>query len=733
MESKIIGLKNGKDFIQIGDTYYVRVCSPFADDRTRVLKHKETFGVFDRRGDIQPLGLGDQGLYYRGTRHLNESVLFIEKSYPLFLSSTIREDNAMFTIDLSNPEIEKEGKIIRQQTLLITRSKFIWESCLYEEICICNYGEVPVQVILLFKFNADFVDLFEVRGTKRKKRGELLNPVLTEQSVLFQYLGLDNILRQTLLFFDPKPLNLCTTSAAVSLELIPRKEKLIHLSVECFQSHEKRVFPSFLSYKEASNKSIEAYKESEKKWCKIWTSNSQFNGWINRSLSDLLMLITETPQGPFPYAGVPWFCTPFGRDGLITTLECLWLAPELGKGVLSFLAANQAKDFDIEADAEPGKILHETREGEMANLGEIPFRKYYGSIDATCLFLLLAAEYYQRTADRKFIEELWPSIELALLWIDRYGDVDGDGFVEYRRRSSRGLTNQGWKDSFDSVFQKDGSFPVGPIALCEVQGFVFAAKKKIAYLASVLGQISLHDRLLKEAEILKEKFEKEFWVEELSSYALALDGRKEKCKVLASNAGLCLYSGIAKQDKAELIGKLLMSDKFFTGWGIRTVASTEIRYNPISYHNGSVWPFDTAFIAAGMMSYGMKEMAIKLFKGLFEASLFFDLQRLPELFGGIAKRGQEGPTLYPVACAPHAWSSGAVFLLLQSAIGLKIDATKNLVIFEQPRLPDFLEKVIIQDLRVGNWRIDVELSRYPHNVGVRLLKKEGEVKLIVID
>ncbi|QSR86646.1 amylo-alpha-1,6-glucosidase [Candidatus Methylacidiphilum infernorum] len=730
---KALGLNEGRDFIKIGDTYYVRVCSPFADDRTRVLKHNETFGVFDRRGDIQPLGLGDQGIYYRGTRHLNESVLFIEKSLPLFLSSTVREDNGLFSIDLTNPEIEKEGKIIRQQTLLIMRSKFIWESCLYEEISVCNYGEGPVQVVLWYKFNADFVDLFEVRGSKRKKRGNLMEPLVEKNAVLFQYLGLDGILRKTRLFFDPQPLKISSNSAALCLDLVPRKEKIIHLYVECYQSDEKRMFPSFLSHEEASLRSTHVYRESEKRWGRIWTSNSQFNSWINRSKSDLLMLISETPYGPFPYAGVPWFCTPFGRDGIITTLECLWLAPELGKGVLSFLAANQAKDFSEEADAEPGKILHETREGEMANLGEIPFRKYYGSIDATCLFLILAAEYYKRTVDRKFIEEIWPNIELALLWIDRYGDIDGDGFVEYRRKSSRGLTNQGWKDSFDSIFHKDGSFPVGPIALCEVQGFVYAAKKKIADLAAVLGLYSLHDRLLKEAEILKEKFEKEFWVDELSSYALALDGRKEKCKVLASNAGLCLYTGIAHPQRAEQIGNLLLSEKFFTGWGIRTVAAGEARFNPISYHNGSVWPFDTAFIAAGLMSYGMKELGMKLFKGLFEASLFFDLQRLPELFGGLARRGYEGPTLYPAACSPHAWSSGAVFILLQSAMGLKIDATKNEIVFDEPRLPDFLDKVVIQDLKAKDWKIDIELTRYPHNVGVRLLKKEGDIKLIVID
>jgi glycogen debranching enzyme len=367
----------------------------------------------------------------------------------------------------------------------------------------------------------------------------------------------------------------------------------------------------------------------------------------------------------------------------------------------------------------------------MAALNEIPYGRYYGSIDATPLFIMLAGTYYERTGDRAFISQIWPNIELALQWIDCAGDVDGDGFVEYSRRSKGGLIHQGWKDSQDAVFHADGSSAEGPIALCEVQGYVFAAKRRAARLALALGHPEQARRLLKEADTLRTQFERRFWCNDLSTYALALDGFKRPCRVRTSNAGHCLWTGIAEHKHGMKLAKLLVGEEFFNGWGVRTVAATETRFNPMAYHNGSVWPHDNALIAAGMASYGFKEGALKILCGLYDASLFLELHRLPELLCGFSRRPGEGPTLYPVACSPQTWSSVALFLLLQACLGLRIEAPRARLSFSQPVLPPFLDHIEIQHLRVGDAVVDLSLERHARDVGINILRREGRVEVVV--
>jgi glycogen debranching enzyme len=711
------------------DPYYIMASAPMADERSRVLKHGDTFAVFDHYGDIQPVGLCEQGLYHDGTRFLSRFQFGLHRDRPLFLSSTVKEDNDLLVADLTNSDVTGNGEVaIHRGTLHFSRTKFLWQSVCYEHLRIRNYGLVPVEVTVDLHFAADFVDIFEVRGTKRSRRGQLQGGAVKDGSVTLAYRGLDNVVRRTRLAFAPRPDTLSARKASFRFSLQPDQDESLYVTVACEAGCTVPVLP----FEQAMTAAAGSLTSVQCKACLIQTSKQHFNDWLNRTVADLHMMITETPCGPYPYAGVPWFSTPFGRDGIITAMECLWVNPTLARGVLSYLATTQAKEINPEQDAEPGKILHETRRGEMAALGEVPFGRYYGSVDATPLFLLLAGAYYERTADREFVESIWPNVEAALNWIDRFGDSDGDGFVEYARRSSTGLGNQGWKDSYDAIFHADGRLAEGPIALCEVQAYVYGAKRAAAELAEVLGQDRRAEALRQQARALRERFEQIFWCEDLGTYALALDGAKHLCRVRTSNAGQCLLTGIASPERALRVAQSLLGPDSFSGWGIRTVAATEARYNPMSYHNGSVWPHDNALIAHGLTRYGLKEEVLRILSGLYDASLFIDLHRLPELFCGFGRRPGEGPTLYPVACSPQAWAAAAVYLLLQACLGLHINAPASRLCFSLPVLPSFLKEVQVRNLCVGEAVVDLLFVRYDNNVGIQVLRREGKLEIITV-
>lgn len=725
------------DVIRVKDQFYILATSSLADDRTRVLKHHETFAVFDRYGDIQPIGLGEQGLYHEGTRFLSRLELRLGQQKPLLLSSTVKEDNALLTVDLTNPDIYLDGQeMIPRGSLHIFRSKFLWRAACYERLRVKNYGVSAVAVSFSLQFDADFADIFEVRGTKRAQRGRRRDGQRQGESLLLVYEGLDGVVRRLRLECTPRPAQLSPSSLCFDARLEPHQEATFFLTAVCECSPASAAPPAAVGgsagvYDSAFTEAAQLVKAAKRHYCEIYTSNEQFNDWLNRSLADLQMMITETSAGPYPDAGVPWYSTRFGRDGIITALESLWINPEIAAGVLRYLASTQAQEVIPEQDAEPGKILHEIRKGEMAALGEVPFGQYYGSVDATPLFIMLAAAYYRRTGDAGLIRRLWPHIELALQWINDYGDVDGDGFVEYVRRSPKGLVQQGWKDSHDSVFHSDGRLAEGPIALCEVQGYVYAAKRGAAELASALGHTQKAGPLEEQARKLQEQFERAFWCEELSTYVLALDGKKRPCQVRTSNAGHALFTGIARPDRARTTANTLLGGESFSGWGIRTVAVATAGYNPMSYHKGSVWPHDNALIASGLARYGFKEEVLKVLAGLFDATLFVELHRLPELFCGFPRRPGEGPTLYPVACAPQSWATASVFLLLQSALGLSIQAPQGQIHFTYPLLPEFLQEIQIKNLKVGEAAVDLSLQRHPQDVGINVTRKEGEVELVI--
>jgi glycogen debranching enzyme len=712
------------------DPHHVLAASAAIDDRTRVLKHDDTFAVFDHVGQIKPAGLGEEGLYHEGTRYLSCLVLELDGRRPLFLGSTVRDANDQLSVSLTNPDELRDGRIeVPLGTVHLAVRAFLWRAACHWQLRVKNHGIEPRTAALHLRFRADFADIYEVRGMKRKARGHGLLPDVRDGRVVLGYRGLDGVVRRTLLRFTPAPASLGADSARMDVALLPGEEVVLELAVACWRGDGEVLEPP--RYDEARPASEDAWGRGRSVACLVRSSDGRFDAWIRRAESDLHMLVSDTATGPYPYAGVPWFNTPFGRDGIITALECLWLWPELARGVLAYLAANQATELIPEQDAEPGKILHETRQGEMAALKEMPFGRYYGSVDATPLFVLLAGAYYERTADLAGVEAIWPNIEAALGWIAEYGDRDGDDFVEYQRHSPHGLLHQGWKDSDDAVCHADGTPADGPIALCEVQGYVYAARRAGALLAAALGRSDRAAELNGRAERLRDRFEAAFWCDDLGTYALALDGDKRPCRVRSSNAGHCLFAGIADPARAARVARGLMAAGSFSGWGVRTLDAGEARFNPMSYHCGTVWPHDNALIALGCSRYGFQDDALRILTALFEASTYLDLHRMPELFCGFDREPGEGPTPYPVACAPQAWAAGSVFLLVQACLGLSIGAIEPQVAFTRPRLPEFLGELTITGLAVGGAVVDLQLTRHHDDVGVRVLRRKGMVDVIV--
>ena len=710
--------------------FYIESAVVPQERRPRTLKHGHTFAVFNARGDILAAIGGADGVYHRDTRYLSCLELRLNDAPLLLLSSNVQEDNVVLTVDLSNPDLGAEHRsVLRGERIHLNRRKHIWQNSCYERLLVHNFDVIAHRLSLTIDFAADFADLFEVRGQKRERRGRLSVRRRSDKSVALGCSGLDGVERVTTLIFEPAPTRLDNARATFELALGPGEAMRAVLQIACEEgAADPDPARGFYSGLRSARR---AMRTSSARAVALESSNSLFNEMARRSVADLYMLVTDTEHGPYPFAGIPWFSTVFGRDGIITALFALWIDPTIAKGVLSFLAAHQATETDPVHDAEPGKILHEMRDGEMAALGEVPFSRYYGSVDATPLFVMLAGEYFARTGDLATVRALWPNIEAALRWCDTYGDADGDGFVEYYRQNADGLINQGWKDSYDAIFHADGRLAEGPIALCEVQGYVFAAKRHAAKLAAALGHNVRASRLAHEAEVLREKFENAFWCEELSTYALALDGAKQPCRVVASNAGHALLTGIAAPDRARHLADTLLGMSCFSGWGVRTVAVSAARYNPMSYHNGSVWPHDNALIALGLARYGFKSDALKIFRGLFDAAGYMELRRLPELFCGFQWRKLNAPTLYPVACIPQAWAAASVFALVQASLGLSFADGADEIRFDRPVLPRFLDELHLRGLQVRGGSADLVLRRHEGDVELNITRRDGRVPIVV--
>jgi glycogen debranching enzyme len=721
----------GGDVIEVGDQFYILAKASRAAQRTAVLQHDDTFAVFDYSGDIGAYDIGEEGLYYEGTRYLSRFSLRVNGKRPLILSSRVKEDNELFVADLTNPDIPigNTGQIIRRDLVHLFRSRFLWNGTWYERVRFWNYSRAAVLASLSFEFDADFADIFEVRGTPRAKRGQRLATVHEGTETRLGYRGLDGETRWAVIDWGEAPHACTPTGVQFAYDLEPSAPISLAISIRCDREQRRARRQTFEAAQTEWTDTLEAERAE---YASVETSSERFNQWVRRSAADLRMLVAKTKYGPYPYAGVPWFSTPFGRDGVITGLQTLWINPGIARGVLKFLAATQADKVSDAQDEQPGKIIHEMRNSEMARLGEVPFGRYYGSVDSTPLFVILAGAFIDRTGDRKFLERIWPNVERALDWIDNYGDCDGDGFVEYARQSPTGLVQQGWKDSSDSIFHADGTLATAPVALCEVQAYVYDARLRAARMAEMLGHGDRAKKLRVQAEELRCAFEEHFWCEEIGTYALALDGHKEPCRVRSSNAGHALFGGIAERGRARRVAEQLLGGEMFSGWGIRTIAIEESRFNPMAYHNGSVWPHDNGLATTGFSRYGFDDLVTAPFSSMFEASVAVENHRLPELFCGFQRRTGEGPVLYPVACSPQAWSSGVVFQMLQACMRLSVDATEHRLSIERASLPPFLTYLRLMNLSLPFGSIDLLFEQHLLDVSVTVLRKQGDFEVRVI-
>ncbi|RNF83302.1 amylo-alpha-1,6-glucosidase [Montanilutibacter psychrotolerans] len=677
-----------------------------------VLKDGDCFLIANGFGDIAG---STEGLFRDDTRLLSLYRLSLGNGDPALLSASVSSDNVFFVVHLTNRALSPLGEPGTPQGLVhIARTRLLSQERMYERISCTNYDSKPAVLPLRFELAADFRDMFEVRGSVRKARGEMLASHHDSCRRRFQYLGLDGVLRSSFIAFSQQPVAEDDAGIAIDLRIEPGEHS--ELYVEAGLASEAEETPSRERFRQAGAQARVRMRHRQRRGARISSNGPLFDEWMRRSRSDLALLTSELNSGPYPYAGIPWFSTPFGRDAVVTALQTLWLDPGLARGVLQFLADHQAQEESAFLDSAPGKIMHETRKGEMSSLRELPFGLYYGGVDTTPLFVMLAGAYARRTGDHAFIERLWPALRAATAWIERVCDASPWGLLDYARREASGLSNQGWKDSEDSVFHADGHFAVGPIALIEVQGYAFAAFRAMAELGRARGEPSAA-QWDSRADRLRDTVQAKFWMPAAGYYGIALDGNGRLCEVRASNPGHLLYVGLPDAARAQAVAEQLMSPAFYTGWGLRTLAKDAPRYNPMSYHNGSVWPHDSALCASGIAQHQGRDVAARLLRSAFEAAVHFDM-RLPELYCGFTRRAGAPPIPYPVACLPQAWAAGSPFMLLQACLGVEIDGEHNVIHVDRPHLPPGIDDVRVRGLIVGQERVDLVFKQFGGRVGV---------------
>jgi glycogen debranching enzyme len=699
--------------------------------KTLAVKEGDTFLYSDLEGNLDHGGSYGLGLYARDTRFLSHFRMTVGGRDPVLLSSS-SERGYMSHVDLTNPALyDGDVIVVPQQTLNIRRIRVI-NGRLFERVRVKNYNAFAVTLDVAFVLGADFADIFEVRGMLSPEHPASAAPVLEASRVVFGMTGRDGVRRETRVGFSTEPDDLHADGplvhATFRLTLGAYQTKLVGLTVEPLLGSEE---PPRVEFDAAVHDLRRSYEEWERGSTQVVTDNELFNELLDRSLRDLRALSTWTETGHIIAAGIPWYVTVFGRDSLITAHQLLTVNPRPARETLAFLARHQGTRIDDWRDEQPGKILHEIRRGELAGAGVVPHTPYYGSVDATPWFLILYAQHLRWTGDVAFAEELLPAAEAALRWIDEDGDLDGDGFVEYLCRSSGGIRNQGWKDSDDAIVHADGRMAEPPIALAEVQGYVYAAKERMADVYVALGREHDAHRLIAQAEELRRRFNEAFWMEDERYFATALDAEKRQVRTVTSNPGHGLYCHIVDEDKAVSLAKRLLAPDMFSGWGVRTMSKAAVAYNPMSYHNGSVWPHDNALIAAGFKRYGFVRSTNRVATALFDAAIQADYKRLPELFCGFTRRTPNRPVSYPIACSPQAWAAGSPFLMLQAMLGISARAHLNLLTVNKPHLPTWLNTVEVRNLAIGGSRISLLFRREGEITSFSVLSREGDVRVVM--
>jgi glycogen debranching enzyme len=689
----------------------------------------KTFSAANVSGDIYPPGSPDVGFFHDDTRFLSHLELRIGGHRTVVLSAAT-EKTFSAQIELTTGNITlRDSFDLPENTVHIRREQLLASEIFFDRMTFENFNLTPVDFTVEVLFDADFVDVFQVRGVARQQHGQYYQPIVRDSEIAFYYRGLDSVMRQTLIKLAPRPTEFQERGARWELRLEPLKRVELELSVTPFVEGRKSRAQVYemdhhLRQRRANFARWEASSTS------FQSDNDVLDTLLKTGIGDFHALQIPDGEEHIIAAGIPWFATIFGRDSIIAAYQSLSLNSQLAVDTLRVLARYQGKEYNDWRDEEPGKILHEYRAGEMTRDGEMPFGPYYGSIDATPLFLVLLSETFNWTADEQLVQELLPNAYAALDWIDKYGDLDGDGFVEYLRRSPKGLVNQGWKDSWDANMHRDGTIAKPPIALCEVQGYVYDAKYRMSSLLRTFGDIKNADRLRREATELARRFDRSFWVPTRGYYAMALDAEKKPLEVISSNPGHLLFTRIINRDRARIVTSRLLRDDMFSGWGWRTMSMEERVFNPLSYHRGSVWPHDNSLIAHGMAVNDMREGALRILTSLYQAASDFRDYRLPELFCGVQRREFDEPVHYPVSCSPQAWASGAMFLILSSVLGIHPSAPRKELNIVNPQLPDWLDHLHIRNLRIGGSRVGLDFTRRGDRTFCNVVDVEGD-KLLV--
>lgn len=717
--------------------------------RNRTIKHNHLYLVDDFQGNMPNGDTSGLGLYHLDTRFLSCFEIRLHGSEPIpLLSST--EMGFMSTIVFTNGPLETVNDqgapvLVPPESIQLKRETVLYGHQ-FERYCLVSYFNEPVVIELRFGFNVDFRDMFDIRGILPMPSLPLREPILDTSGrnpvLIFSTTDRSGRFLQTgIRFVDLAPQwveDQAVPTVMYKTLLKPRYPFNFNYEIQTIVNDKKMNAGSIETSVSNMDEALMQLNFRSRRITEDVTTfisdNEDFNEMLSRNHKDMQMLMTHTDEGSYVAAGIPWYVALFGRDSLISSRFSLIYNSRIAKESLKILAKYQGQVINPVRDEEPGKILHELRVGELARLGSIPHTPYYGSVDSTPLFIITLYEYFKWTHDLELLCELWPNALRAMSWIDDNLSKNADGFSTYREHAPGGILQQGWKDSHDSVMDEFGVIGKPPIALAEVQGYVYLAKIHLARLALFMEEHEMAQRLKQQAQAFKTSFNQKFWMPDLEYCALALNDESEPFRVIASNPGHCLETGLFSENHAQKVMNRLMSADMFNGWGIRTLSANTAAYNPMSYHNGTIWPHDNALIARGFAVMHRPDLVEKIFSGLFEAARHIQYRRLPELFCGFRKEdGKEGdpPVRYAVSCTPQAWSASSMFFIIQSLLNMRPDATRKQLFIRSPRLPNYMSFLQVNNLRVGEALVDLEFRRVGDSVTVDVHKRECNLEIAI--